>query len=316
MKLVSYILPVYNEAENLPKLWEVLNSELKAVAKRYKLEFIFINDGSRDDSLDILLSIQQSDPRVKVIDFSRNFGHQMAITAGLDHAAGDAAIIMDSDLQDPPRVSIELITKWQEGYEVVYAKRRTRQDSFMKKLTAKWFYFILDKMADIRIPRDTGDFRLLDRKVIEHIKLFREKNRYMRGMVTLVGFKQVAVLFDRDSRFAGKTGYSITKMFRLAFDAVTSFSSKPLWFILYLGIAVSFFSFLGILYAIFVKLAHPWVVLSGWTFLIIAVLFIGGVQMIMLGILGVYIGRIYSEVQRRPLYIIADIYGPQTKTKG
>lgn len=308
MNLISFIFPVYNEEKTIDKLYEEISKILKEIEKNYKTEVVFINDGSKDNSLEKLINLQQKDDRLTVINFSRNFGHQWAITAGLDYVQGDAVIIMDSDLQDPPAVALDLIKKWEEGYEVVYAQRRTRKDTFFKKFTAHAFYRTLDKLADIRIPKDTGDFRLMDKKVVEELRKFREKNRFMRGLVSYVGFKQTGVLFDRAERYAGETGYPLKKMIKFALDGITGFSTVPLKLISQFGFFVSAVSFIGILYAIFMKFFFPQYTVSGWTLLIISVLFIGGVQMIMLGILGMYIGRIYSEVQHRPLYIVSSVY--------
>lgn len=307
MRTVTYIFPIYNEGGNIDLLYKTINN-LLAKHKKYNYEIIFINDGSRDDSLDKLVAIQKKDKRVVVINFSRNFGHQIAVTAGLDHATGDAVIIMDSDMQDPPKVSFELIKKWEEGYEVVYAQRRSRKDTFFKKLTAKWFYITLQKLAEIDIPRNTGDFRLMDRKVVDELNKFREHNRFLRGMVSYVGFKQTAVLFDRDERHAGETGYPLKKMLKFAADGIVSFSSAPLKLITNLGFLIAGISFLGILYAIGMKIFFPETAVEGWTFIVISILFIGGVQLMMLGVLGSYIGRIYTESQNRPLYFISNIY--------
>lgn len=306
-KLISYIFPIYNESGNIPLLHETMNGLLKK-NKGYNYELIFINDGSRDDSLDLLLAIQQADPRVTVINFSRNFGHQIAVTAGIDHANGDAVIIMDSDMQDPPKVSLELIKKWEEGYDVVYAQRRTRKDTFFKKFTADMFYRTLQKLADIDIPRNTGDFRLMDQKVVNEMKRFKEHNRFLRGMVSYIGFKQIAVQFDRDERHAGETGYPLKKMIKFAADGIFSFSTYPLKFIRNIGFTIATFAFLGILYAVFMKIFFPAITIEGWTFIVISILFMGGVQLIMLGVLGSYIGRIYTESQDRPLYMIQDLY--------
>lgn len=306
-KLISYVLPVYNEGLGIQKFYAELSASLEQLKGRYTFELIFINDGSKDDSLAKLQLIQQADPRVVVINFSRNFGHQRAITAGLDQATGDAVIFMDTDLQDPPRVCLELISKWEEGYQVVYAKRAKRKDTFFKRVTADMYYRVLEKLAEIKIPRDTGDFRLLDAKVAAQLRSFREQNRYLRGLVSFVGFRQTAVEFERDARYAGKTGYSLSKMLKLAFDGITGFSTTPLKLITWMGFLVALFSALGVIYALYMRIFHPDVVVSGWAFLIIAIFFIGGVQMIMLGILGVYIGRIYTEVQGRPLYIVDSV---------
>ncbi len=306
-KLISYVLPIYNESGNIELLHKVLDGVLAQKSQTYEFEIIFINDGSRDTSLEQLYALQKKDSRLVVINFARNFGHQIAVTAGLDYAKGDAVIIMDSDMQDPPAVSLELIDAWQTGNDVVYAQRRTRKDTFFKKFTANAFYMVLDKLADIKIPRNTGDFRLMDRKVVDELKKFREHNRFLRGLVSYVGFKQTAVLFDRDERHAGETGYPLAKMLKFAGDGILSFSAFPLKLISRVGYIISSLSFLGILYAILVKLFDPKAVVPGWTFIVIAILLVGGVQLVMLGVLGSYIGRIYTEAQNRPLYIIESI---------
>lgn len=312
-RLITYVFPIYNEFGNIDLLYNTMN-ELTRSHKKYEFEIIFINDGSSDNSLEKLLKIQKQDKRISIINFSRNFGHQIAVTAGLDHARGDAVIIMDSDMQDPPAVSFELIEKWEEGYDVVYAQRRTRKDTFFKKLTADMFYRTLQKLADIDIPRNTGDFRLVDRKVVDEMKRFKEHNRFLRGMVSYVGFKQVAVQFDRDERHAGETGYPLSKMLKFAADGIFSFSTYPLKFIQNLGFTIALFAFLGILYAVFMKVFFPAITIEGWTFIVISILFMGGVQLIMLGVLGSYIGRIYTETQDRPLYMVEKIYTHENKS--
>jgi len=306
-KLISYVFPIYNESGNIDLLYKTIDKLLKT-NKKYDYEIIFVNDGSRDNSLELLTQIQKKDSRVTVIDFSRNFGHQIAVTAGLDHAEGDAVIIMDSDMQDPPKVSFELIKKWEEGYEVVYAQRRSRKDTWFKKFTANMFYRTLQKLADIDIPRNTGDFRLVDRKVVDELKKFKEHNRFLRGMVSYIGFTQIAVQFDRDERHAGETGYPLKKMLKFAADGIFSFSTYPLKLTRNLGFFFAGLAFLGILYAASMKLFHPEFVVEGWTFIVISILFVGGVQLVMLGILGGYIGRIYTEAQSRPLYMISNVY--------
>jgi dolichol-phosphate mannosyltransferase len=220
---------------------------------------------------------------------------------------------MDSDMQDPPKVSFELIKKWEEGYDVVYAQRRSRKDTLFKKFTANLFYRTLRKLADIDIPRNTGDFRLVDRKVVEEMKKFKEHNRFLRGMVSFIGFNQIAVPFDRDERHAGVTGYPLKKMIKFAADGIFSFSTYPLKFIRNFGFFVAGLAFLGVLYAILIKIFSPDTVVPGWTFIVISVLFVGGIQIVMLGVLGSYIGRIYTEVQNRPLYTIKDILSNQNK---
>lgn len=306
-KLISYIFPIYNESGNIRLLYETM-SKLLVAKKDHNYELIFVNDGSKDSSLELLIDIQRKDSRVHVIDFARNFGHQIAVTAGIDYASGDALIIMDSDMQDPPKVSFELIKKWEEGYDVVYAQRRSRKDTFFKKLTADIFYRTLQKLADIDIPRNTGDFRLIDKKVADEMRKFKEHNRFLRGMVSFIGFSQTAVQFDRDERHAGETGYPLKKMIRFAADGIFSFSTVPLKLISNVGYFVALLSFVGILYAAFMKIFLPEITIEGWTFIVIAILFIGGVQMIMLGVLGSYIGRIYTEAQARPLYIVQNVY--------
>jgi dolichol-phosphate mannosyltransferase len=314
-KLITYIFPIYNESGNIDLLYQTMQQLLQQKATDYDFELVFINDGSRDDSLQKLYALQQRDNRIAVINFARNFGHQLAVTAGLDYAHGDAVIIMDSDMQDPPSVSFELIEKWQQGFDVVYAQRRTRQDSLFKKMSASVFYWVLWKVAEITIPRNTGDFRLVDRKVVDTLKQFREHNRFLRGMVSYVGFRQAAVMFDRDKRHAGVTGYPLKKMLKFASDGILGFSWAPLKLIGRVGYMFSALSFLGIVYAIARKVLYPSQVVSGWTFTTIVILMIGGIQMIMIGVLGSYIGRIYSEVQGRPLYIIESVRGTTKSDK-
>lgn len=311
-RLVTFVLPTFNEQDNLHRLFDELSALDERLAN-VDLEFVFVNDGSRDDSLSVLRGLAARDPRVSVIDFSRNFGHQMAVTAGLDLARGDAVIVMDADLQDPPAVSIEMIQRWREGYDVVYAQRRSRKDSLFKRVTAGIYYWLLQRLADVSIPRNAGDFRLMDRAVVDQLKLMRERNRFLRGMVSFVGFRQIAVRFDRDERHAGVTGYPLGKMLKFAADGVMSFSTAPLRLISVMGYLFSALSFLGIIYALLMKVLRPDVTIEGWTFIVISVLLSGGVQMVMVGVLGSYIGRIYAEVQGRPLYITREIIGPVGK---
>ncbi|MEI6237393.1 MAG: glycosyltransferase [Candidatus Saccharibacteria bacterium] len=307
-KTITYIFPIYNESSNIDLLYKTIKDTTTQLLDKYHLQFIFINDGSKDDSLQKLVDIQRSDNSVKVVNFSRNFGHQIAVTAGLDNTSGDAVIIMDSDMQDPPQVSLDLISKWEQGYEVVYAQRKTRKDTFFKRVTAAMFYKTLQNLASIDIPRNTGDFRLIDKKVVKAINSMHEHDRFLRGMVAWVGFKQIAVQFDRGKRHAGETNYSLSKMMKLAMDGILGFSTYPIRLISKVGYFISILAFLGILYAIAYKFINPDNTVPGWTFIVISILFIGGLQLIMLGILGGYIGRIYSEAQNRPLYIIDNIY--------
>jgi dolichol-phosphate mannosyltransferase len=305
---VSYVFPIYNESENIDLLHATISKIVAPLVDRYEFRFIFVNDGSRDDSLAKLKALVDIDERVTVVDFARNFGHQMAVTAGMDAADGDAVIIMDSDMQDPPAVSLELLEKWEEGYDVVYAQRRSRQDSGFKKLTAGGFYWALSKLADIDIPRNTGDFRLLDRKVVDEMSKFREHHRFLRGLVSYVGFKQTAVQFDRDKRHAGVTGYPLRKMLKFAADGILGFSTMPLRLVSRVGFTISVLSVVGIVYVLALKLSFPAQVVPGWAFMTIAMFFLGGIQISMLGVLGSYIGRIYRETQNRPLYSVSAVY--------
>ena len=302
-KIISYVLPIYNEEKNIKKFYDSL---VKTIGKetKYNFELIFINDGSKDESLKILEEFAKNDKSTCIINLSRNFGHQAAITAGLDHASGDAVIIMDTDLQDPPSVSIELVKKWEEGFDVVYAQRKSRQDTFFKKVTADAYYRLLEKTATISIPRNTGDFRLMDRAVVLELRKFREQNRFMRGLVSYLGFSQVGVQFDRHARYAGETGYPIKKMVKFAIDGILSFSTAPIKLINAIGSIAALVSFIAIAIIGAVKLLNPSSLVPGWTFIVISIFFMGGVQLLMMGVLGSYIGRTYSEVQNRPIYII------------
>jgi len=295
---VSWVIPVFNEIENLPRLFEELRKLAQAIELTYDSEFVFVDDGSRDKSYQYLAQQFQQDKRVKVIGFSRNFGHQIAITAGLDHATGDAVIFIDADLQDPPNVSLELIKKWEQGFDVVYAKRHARNDGFIKKFTAHWFYRILRKFADIDIPADTGDFRLISKRVAETLRKFPERHRFIRGLVSYIGFPQTAVLFDRDKRHAGKSGYSIKKMLRLAEDAFTGFSLAPIMIVGVSGTLLSLVGMVGTIIGLFSQNAMT-VTLGYGTILT-------GVIMISLSTIGQYIGRTYQQVQGRPLYIVKE----------
>lgn len=304
--LISYVLPVYNEVEGIRRFHAEL---LAATSTRpeFQYEFIYVNDGSSDGSLRVLRDIARKDYRVRIVDFARNFGHQIAITAGLDHAGGDAVIIMDTDLQDPPVVSLRLIDSWLSGAEIVYARRRTRQDSTVKRLTAHAYYRILRSCANVEIPVDTGDFRLLNKRAAQELRAFRERSRFIRGMVASMGFEQQEVLFDRDERATGETKYPLRKMLRLAADGVTSFSTVPLKVITRIGFLSLVLAFAGIIYAVTLRVFFPEITVSGWTMLMVVMLFLGGVQMLSLGVIGSYIGRIYNEVQQRPLYIVRNV---------
>lgn len=302
---ISFVFPIFNEAGNLALLHETIDRVTAGLEE--SLEFIFVNDGSSDGSLELLRGLAARDPRVMVIDLSRNHGHQVAVTAGLDHASGDAVVIMDADLQDPPEVALQLIGKWHEGYDVAYAQRRSRDDSSFKRVTADLFYRVLNLLSDIEIPRNTGDFRLISRKVVDHIRRYGEHDRFLRGMISHAGFRQVAVPFDRHARHAGETGYPLRKMVRLALDGILGFSSKPLALISDLGWIFAVVAAVGIIYALVVRLAFPQYAVQGWTFTVIVLLLVGGLQLIMMGIIGSYVGRIYNEVKGRPLYGVQEV---------
>ncbi|MFD6274812.1 glycosyltransferase family 2 protein [Streptomyces sp. NPDC060209] len=304
--LISYVLPVFNERDGIRSFHQEL---LAAISERpeYAYELVYVNDGSLDGTMAVLKDLVKSDRRVRVVDFARNFGHQMAITAGLDEAHGDAVVVMDTDLQDPPAVSLELIDAWVDGAEIVHARRRTRRDGVIKRATAHAYYRVLRACAEVDIPLDTGDFRLMDRRVADELRRFRERSRFVRGIVASMGFTQTEICFDRDERFAGETKYPLRKMARLAIDGVTGFSTVPLKLITRLGFMVLGLSFAGIVYAVGMKVLRPDITVSGWTLMMVVVLFMGGTQMLSLGVLGSYIGRTYAEAQNRPLYIVRQV---------
>lgn len=302
---VAYVLPVFNEANGIADFHTDL---LAATARRPDLdfEFVYVDDGSHDDSLAKVLELRSTDDRVTLIGLSRNFGHQLAVTAGVDAALdADAVIVMDTDLQDPPAVSLELIEVWERGADVVYAQRRTRQDTGFKRLTAFGFYWLLDKLAAADIPRNVGDFRLMDRKVVAEVAKFREHNRFLRGIVASIGFRQEAVLFDRDRRRSGTTGYPLSRMIRFAVDGILGFSTVPLQMITRLGLMISFLSVLVAVYVVAVKVITPENAVPGWAFLGVGMFLLGGLQLIMMGVIGSYLGRVYIEVQNRPLYSVS-----------
>ncbi len=305
---IAYVLPVYNEEENIAVFHAAL---VEATAQRPDLdfEFVYVDDGSRDASLERLVELRAQDSRVTVVQFSRNYGHQLAVTAGLDLFAdgvsADAVIVMDTDLQDPPRVSMEMIQRWEEGVEVVYAQRRTRKDTPFKRATAWGFYWALDRLASIEIPRNVGDFRLMDAKVVAEVSRYREHDRFLRGIVAHVGFRQEALLFDRDERFAGETGYPLKKMLSFAASGILGFSTTPLKMISRLGYAISLLSVLLAAYVLFVRLFRPDDSVPGWAFLGVGMFMLAGIQLVMMGVIGSYLGRVYVETQDRPLYTLA-----------
>jgi len=299
---ISIVVPIFNEEKNIPILYDRLKKVADAISPNHEL--IFVNDGSKDASFLELMRLAEKDEHVFYINFSRNFGHQIAVTAGLDYSKGEAVVIIDGDLQDPPELIPELYAKYKEGYEVVYAQRIKRKgESWFKKVTAKLFYRILKKITHIDIPVDTGDFRLIDRKVVECLKQMPEQNKFLRGQIAWIGFKQTGVYFERHERIHGKTNYPFSKMLKLALDGITGFSDKPLAFVTKAGLFISVISFLIILYAIFSHFVLDRTI-KGWTSLIISTMFIGGIQLISIGIIGEYVSRINKNVLNRPLYIV------------
>ena len=300
----SIIAPIYNEQESLPVLYQRVSAVMDTTGEPWEL--VLIDDGSQDTSAEIIRSLAEQDERVRPVILARNFGHQIAVTAGLDYSRGDAIVIIDADLQDPPEVILELIERWREGYEVVYAVRETREgETFFKLWTARMFYRVINRVTSMKIPVDTGDFRLMDRKVVDVMNQMREHHRFLRGMSVWVGFKQIGVKYQRAARYAGQTNYPLKKMVRLAVTAITGFSFFPLQVATYLGFIASGISILVIPIVIGMRLTGNQAFL-GQASTLIAVLFLGGVQLIFLGILGEYIGRIYDEVRNRPLYIVRE----------
>lgn len=303
----SIVVPVYNEEAVAEECYTRLTDVMQSISESY--EIIFVDDGSWDRTNELITSFCEKDRHIRLITFSRNFGHQAAISAGMDMSCGKAVIIIDADLQDPPEVIVEMVEKWKEGFDVVYGQREKRNgESIFKRITAKLFYRFLATQTDVDIPVDTGDFRLLDRRVCDVLNSLTEKNRYVRGLVSFAGFRQTAVRYVRDERFAGETKYPLKKMVNFAVDATTSFSKKPLKLAGYTGFILSFASFAYLFFTIYLKLFTDRTV-SGWASILSVSLFFNGVVLIMLGIIGEYIGRIYDEVKNRPLYIIKDKKG-------
>ncbi len=304
MPELSIVIPVYNEQANIQLLCEKLMAVSQKLA--IKTEYIFVNDGSIDSSIVLIKQLALTNNQVKYIDFSRNFGHQIAVTAGLNYSGGKAVVIIDADLQDPPEIIIDLFTKYKEGYEVVCAKRKNRnEETFFKKFTAKTFYRILKKITSINIPIDTGDFRIIDRKVVELLKQMPEQHKFLRGQISWIGFNQTSIEYDRQERHGGKTAYTYKKMIRFAIDGITSFSNFPLKFVTFAGFLVSGISFLLMLYALYSRLILKHFAL-GWTSLMLSILFIGGIQLIGIGIIGEYISRMGDNIRNRPLYIVKE----------
>ena len=308
--ILSVVLPCYNEEESIGETYTQLTEKLGAL--HLPFEMIFVDDGSRDSTPRLLADLHAKDARVKVVCLSRNFGHQVALSAGIEHAGGQAVVLMDADLQDPPEVVATMIQKWNEGWDVVYGTRSEREGESLFKLgAAKLFYRLINSISQIPIPLDTGDFRLMDRKVVDALLTLPERDRFLRGMVSWVGFSQTAVPFRRAPRVAGTTKYPFWKLARLAADGILSFSVIPLRLATMLGLTVSLFSMIGVITALVVRIfTQHWV--TGWTSLFLAILFLGGVQLICLGIFGEYLGRIYGETKHRPLYVVRERFGFKT----
>jgi dolichol-phosphate mannosyltransferase len=303
----SVVVPIWNEEEVIPELYRRVVSIMDSTNAPWEL--ICVDDGSRDRSLALLLDLHAKDPRVKVLQFSRNFSHQIAITAGADFAQGDAVIVMDADLQDPPETVLRMIEKWREGYDLVYAVRISREgEPFFKLWSASLFYRLLQHITDINIPLDAGDFRLMDRRVVLTMRHLREQHRFMRGLSSWVGFRQIGIEYERAERYAGETKYPLRKMLRLATSAITAFSYVPLQLATYVGFSLATISLIAILLTVILRLSGSSFFLGQATTLV-SVLCLGGVQLIFLGIIGEYLGRIYDEVKQRPLYIVSRAYG-------
>lgn len=304
MKKVSVVIPMYYEEEVAKECYNRTKNVLNSL-ENYEHEIIFVNDGSKDRTLPILKEIASKDENVKVVSFSRNFGHQAAVTAGLKFVTGDCILIIDSDMQDPPELLVDMLKLWEEGNEVIYAKRKTRKgESKFKLMTAKMFYRILNGLSDVDIPKDTGDFRLVDRKVVDVINSMPEHNKFLRGLFSWVGFKQTPIEYERQERFAGKTKYPLKKMLKLASDGIISFSTKPLKIIGGIGIISILISFILLIYAI-LSYAFKWNNLApGWTSLMVAITFFAGVQLVSIWMISEYIARIYDDTKKRPEYII------------
>jgi glycosyltransferase involved in cell wall biosynthesis len=312
--ILSVIVPCFNEEQVICGTHQRLLAVLEHIAAEF--EIFYIDDGSVDSTAELLREIQMQDMRIRVLRFSRNFGHQMAITAGLEHACGDAVVVIDADLQDPPEVIEQFFQKWLDGYDVVYGVRSEREgETVFKRWTAKMFYRVIGRLSDTKIPADTGDFRLMDRTVVDALLDMPERDRFVRGMVSWLGFSQIAVPYRRNRRSAGVTKFSFFKMLRFATDGIVSFSILPLRLATWTGFAASGIAILGILVALVERLLGVEGLVKGWTSMVIAILFIGGVQLICLGIIGEYVGRIYGESKRRPLYVVRERMGfsPQSR---
>ena len=314
MKTISILIPAYNEEPVLDKLFHRL-ANLANDNKAYNFEFLFVNDGSKDKTLDLIKDYADADPRVSYINLSRNFGKEIGMIAGLDHATGDATVIIDADLQDPPELIPKMIKLWEEGYDDVYAKRQSRDgETWFKKFTSKLYYKTLQSVTRIPIQEDTGDFRLLDRRVVEALKQFRESQRNTKAMFSWVGFHKKEILYDRDPRAAGETKWNYIKLVELAIDGITSFTTAPLRISTYAGIAVSIFAFIYLVFLV-IRTIFLGVDLAGYPSMMAVILFLGGVQLLSLGIIGEYVGRIFNETKQRPLYLIEEYHNGKVPRK-
>ncbi|MEI6047123.1 MAG: glycosyltransferase family 2 protein [Chloroflexota bacterium] len=306
--VLSIIAPVHNEEAGLAQLYQRVKQVLDGIGEPWEL--VLVNDGSRDRSEEVIAKLHRQDPRVKGLSLSRNFGFQVAVTAGLNHVLGQAVILIDADLQDPPEVIVQMVEKWREGYDVVYGVRASREgETWFKKATASLFYRLIRQITSVNIPVDTGDFRLMDRRVVDAIRQMPERHRFLRGMVSWVGFKQVGVTYSRQPRFAGQSKFTLAKMVRFAMDAVTGFSYFPLQLASWLGFGIAALSGLSIIGVVFLRLFGKTRPLLGQATTLVSVLFLGGIQLICLGIVGEYLGRIYDEVKGRPLYLVKQAWG-------
>jgi len=314
MKKISILIPAYNEAPVLDKLFTRL-ANLANETKKYEFEFLFVNDGSKDKTLELIKDYADTDSRVSYINLSRNFGKEIGMIAGLDHVTGDATVVIDADLQDPPELIPQMIALWEEGYDDVYAKRNSREgESFFKKFSSKMYYKILQSLTRIEIQKDTGDFRLLDRRVVEALKQFRESQRNTKAMFSWVGFHKKEILYDRDARAAGETGFNYFKLIELAIDGITSFTTSPLRISTYVGVLVSISTFIYLVVLI-IRTIFFGADLAGYPSTMAVILFLGGVQLLSLGIIGEYIGRIFNETKNRPLYLIEEYHNGQLPSK-
>ena len=314
MKTISILIPAYNEAPVLDQLMTRLGNLAQNV-KDYEFEFLFVNDGSKDKTLEIIKGFAEIDPRVSYVNLSRNFGKEIGMIAGLDHVTGDATVVIDADLQDPPELIPEMIKLWEEGYDDVYAKRKSRDgESWLKKFTSKMYYKTLQSITRIPIQEDTGDFRLLDRRVVEALKEFRESQRNTKAMFSWVGFHKKEILYDRDPRAAGETKWNYVKLIELAIDGITSFTTAPLRIATYSGIIVSALAFIYLLILV-IRTIFFGTDLAGYPSMMAVILFLGGVQLLSLGIIGEYVGRIFNETKQRPLYLIEEYHNGKTPKK-